>query len=55
MINVCFKNDFYPDPCDVIIRSQMAVSKVDVNNNNNILLLVNPLEKSRLINVTDKV
>ena len=35
MINVCSENDLYHHPHDVIITSQMPVSNVDVNANDN--------------------
>ena len=33
VINVCYENDLYHHPCDIIITSQMAVSEVVVIGN----------------------
>ena len=44
MINVCYENDPFHNPHDIIITSQMAVSEVVDNDNNNELPLAILLE-----------
>ena len=43
-INISSKNDLYQDPCDVIITSQVAVSEVVDNDNDNTLQLATSVE-----------
>ena len=45
VINVCSENDLYHNPRDVIITSQMAVSELVDNNNDNELPLAVQLVK----------